>query len=350
MTASPALSVSAEDIARYPFPLPADRYRYSTNVEPGGRPVRTAAGTWGAHRVDVDRHYHRDLDCRARILADDPTRHAVLPHMVPAAWEALLVVLADLAAAHPDRMILDRDGDEYRWRNRELGIDQRFVHGDPASLPTDPLRYLGSQMQEDVVLLDQREGQLWADAGLVTFAADWSFGFDVGMNFLSVHGPVPRIHRERVITRAHDFLLRLEPGASYRRTNWTLTVDGRLDTATETYPDWGRDRRTLAEGPLTEVGDRLFLRTEVQHLVRLPCSAAIMFLIRTYLLPFRAVASVPEWGARLHAVLRELPADMAEYKGLARTREPGVRWLAEHGGIHTNVTRATSPETRPDVY
>ncbi|MBF6371250.1 DUF3445 domain-containing protein, partial [Nocardia puris] len=51
MTASPALSVSAEDIARYPFPLPADRYRYSTNVEPGGTPVRTAAGTWGAHRV-----------------------------------------------------------------------------------------------------------------------------------------------------------------------------------------------------------------------------------------------------------------------------------------------------------
>jgi len=54
------------------------------------------------------------------------------------------------------------------------------------------------------VLLDQREGSLWADAGIVTFAADWSMRFDVGMRFLEVHGPVPRIHEEGIITRARS--------------------------------------------------------------------------------------------------------------------------------------------------
>ncbi|WP_280401503.1 heme-dependent oxidative N-demethylase family protein [Nocardia carnea] len=350
-TTTPAAArFRAEDIARYPFPLPKPQYRYSANIEPARTPVETAAGRWGTRRVDIDRHYRHELALRAGILAADPTRYACLPHMAAAAWDAMLAIMSDLSADYPVRMSLTRDGERYHWRNTELGIDQYFVFGDPATLPADPLSWICAQIQEDVVLLDQREGQLWADAGVVTFAADWSFGFDVGMSFTQLHGPVPRVHRERIITRAQNFLMRLEPGESYRRTNWTLTVDGRLDTSTETYPTWGRDRRTLAEGDPAEVGDRLYLRTEVQHLTRLPVSGAVMFLIRTYLLPFRAVASVPEWAGRLASVLTELPADIAEYKGLARTREPGVRWLAEHAGVNREVTGGPLPATRGGVY
>ncbi len=97
------------------------------------------------------------------------------------------------------------------------------------------------------MLLDQREGQLWADAGLVTFAADWSLRFDVGMTFLQIHGPVPRVHVEGVIPRAHQFLLRLEVARPYRRTNWTMSVDRRLDQSTEAYPEWGPDRVTVLD-------------------------------------------------------------------------------------------------------
>ena len=320
-------------IARFPFPFPRDQYRYSTNVEPAGNTATTVAGRWGTTHLEIDSRYHEELAERERILADDPSRHQVLPHMVPAAWDAMLTLVRTRAAEYPDTMPLGRRGDSWFWRNDLLGIEHTFVFGDLATLPAPPLVYICGQIQEDVVLLDQREGQLWGDAGLVTFAADWSFGFDVGMSFLEIHGPVPRVHSEKIITRAHNFLMRLEPGQSYRRTNWTLTVDGKLDTSTETYPEWGKDRRTLADGPLDEVGDRLFLRTEVQHLIRLAHSGAVMFLIRTYLLPLRDVASVPEWGARLYKVLEDLPVDMAEYKGISRTREPGMRWLAAHGNV-----------------
>ena len=37
--------------------------------------------------------------------------------------------------------------------------------------------------------------------------------------------------------------------------------------------------------------------------------------------------TVPAWGARLAEVLRELPADMVEYKGLSRTGPPAAAWL-----------------------
>lgn len=337
-----ALVERAAPVVGYPFPFPKDSYRYSTNVEPAGTRLQTAAGSWGEHRIAVDGEYRAELAERERILAADPSRLQCLPHMAPAAWDAMVTIMRDLVASDSESMSLERIGNErparYRWRNDLLGIDDTFVYGDAATLPgvpgpESPLRYIGGQIQEDVVLLDQREGQLWGDAGIVTFAADWSLGFDVGMSFLQIHGPVPRVHDEKVITRAHEFLMRLEPGTGYRRTNWSLTVDGKLDTSTETYREWGRDRRTIAAGPLADVGRRLFLRTEVQHLIRLANSDAVMFLIRTYLLSFADVATVPEWANRLYRVLDDLPDDMAEYKGVARTRGPGLAWLAEFGGV-----------------
>jgi hypothetical protein len=324
-------AVHSEAVRRFPFPFSKDHYRYTTNVERAGTVVTTRVGQWGARQVDIDDRYHAELAERTAILAQDPARYQCLPHMQTAAWDAMLTLMRELAAGRPGQMSLERAGERWHWRNALLDIDTTFVLGDETTLTAPPLRFIADQVQEDIVLLDQREGQLWADAGVVTFAADWSMGFDCGMSFLQIHGPVPRVHTERVITRAHDFLLRLQPGCGYRRTNWTLTVDGKLDTSTERYPEWGRDRRTLAEGPLADVGRRLYLRVEVQHLIRLAASGAVMFLIRTYLLPFHEVAAVPEWGRRLYRVLAELPQDMADYKGLTRTREPAVLWLASVG-------------------
>ena len=317
---------TTQRVARFPFPFPADSYRYATNVEPARRPVVTAAGVWGEHVLDVDDEYAAELALRREVLAADPTRCQQLPHMRVAAWDAVTTLLPELAAIRPDVMSLQRRGDRWHWRNDLLGTSSSFVVGDDDSLPGGPLAFLGSQIQEDVVLLDQREGSLWADAGLVTFTADWSLGFDVGMRFLEVHGPVPRVHEAGVVQRAEQFLMRLQPGEEYRRTNWTMTVDRRLDTSTETYPEWGRDRRLVVDDPA--LPDRLHLRVEVQHLLRLGVSDAICFLIRTHLLSLREVAAVPEWRRRSAVVLAELPDDMAEYKGINRYRSAAVAWLA----------------------
>ncbi|NED69732.1 DUF3445 domain-containing protein, partial [Streptomyces sp. SID10244] len=65
-------------VAGFPFPFVEDRYRYSTNVEPAGQVVTTAAGQWGDSVVDIDDEYHRELAERAAVLDADSTRHAVL--------------------------------------------------------------------------------------------------------------------------------------------------------------------------------------------------------------------------------------------------------------------------------
>jgi dimethylamine monooxygenase subunit A len=314
-------------IARFPFPFRSDTYRYRTDVEPAREFVTTAAGGWGDRVLDIDGEYHDELRQRAGILRRDPSRCTVLPHMRVAAWDALLLLLTELAATYPRWMTLTSEGRRYRWHNGLLGRSHDFVLGDGDSLPCHPLRFAGSQVQDDIVLLDQREGALWADAGLVTFAAGWSLGFDVGMRLAEVHGPVPRVHAEGVITRAEQFLLRLQPGQEYRRTNWSMTVGRRLDTSTEAYPEWAGDRHLVAAD--NALPDRLHLRVEVQHLLRLPASGAILFLIRTHLASLREVAEVPGWGSRLASVLAELPPDMVDYKGLAPFRDAAVDWLVD---------------------
>ncbi|SBS79187.1 conserved hypothetical protein [uncultured Mycobacterium sp.] len=320
--------VSAPDlVASFPFPYTGDSYRYSTNIAPAGAVVATATGQWGQRVVDIDSEYGHEIAERRRILADDPSRHAVLPHMRVACWDTMLALMTELATAYPATMSLTREGETWHWCNELLDIEQDFVIGDESSLPCEPLAYIAGQVQEDIVLLDQRDGDLFADAGVVTFAAGWSFGFDVGMTFLEIHGPVPRLRETGVITRAREFLMRLAAGDIYRRTNWSMTVGRRLDVSTEAVPDWLPDRDQLDALDDEAFGRLIHLRVEVQHLIRLPESGAICFLIRSYMLPLADIAAVDEWRARTAAVLAELPDDMAEYKGLSAYRDRAVRWL-----------------------
>lgn len=316
-------------LASFPFPFSADEYRYSTNLAPAGTAVVTATGRWGDRMVDVDAAYEDELAERASILAADPSRHAVLPHMRPACWDAMLTLMREMAATHPDTMSLDGDGDgiTWCWRNNRAGVLQHFVFGDESSLPTEPLAFIAAQLQEDVVLLDQRNGDLFADAGVVTFAAAWSFGFDVGMEFLEIHGPVPRLRDSGVITRARDFILGMQAGAAYRRTNWSVAVGHRLDQSLECYPEWSQDRDLARTADDDAFGRLIHLRVEVQHLIRLPQSGAICFLIRTYLLPLADLVTVEPWRRQTAAVLAELPEDLAEYKGFAPYRGRVVEWL-----------------------
>ncbi|GAB5897375.1 DUF3445 domain-containing protein [Mycolicibacterium mageritense] len=323
---APDITTLPDRIRRFPFPYTGDNYRYSANVEPARKVVETEAGAWGGTVVDVDEFYLAELKLRDDVLKRDPSRINTLPHMRPAVWDAITTLLPGMAEDNPTTMSFQRDGALCRWRNTLQNLDIEFTIGDDDSLPTgDPLRFLGGQIQDDIVFLDQRDKALWLDAGVVTFAADWSIGFDVGMNFTEIHSPVPRVNEEKIVSRAQHFLMSLQPGEAYRRTNWTMTIDRRLDTSTETYPDWASDRGTIALDPA--LPDRVHLRVEVQHLIRLPHSGAVLFLIRTYLLPLSDIAKVPVWRKRMGEVLAELPDDMAEYKGIIRYRKAASDWL-----------------------
>jgi hypothetical protein len=327
---------SPQAIRRFPFPFAEDSFMYSVNIEPHTAGPR---GTCCEFPIDIDEHYI--AECRERaICLKEPGRYLSLPHMMPAQWDVLELIMTSLARDYPEHFRLDREGTRWHWVNRPFGIEAEFTFGDPATLPHEPLEYVTRQAQGDWCVLDQRDGTLWMDAGMVTTQADWSLDFDLGMNFVEWHGPVPLAHETGVFDRALKFLLNLQLGRPVRRLNWTMTIHPRLDTSPEQYPHWGRDRGNVTP---ENAGDLAHLRVELQALWRLPRSYAVVFSIRCYIMSLRELITVPKWARRLHRVLKGLHPALVEYKGLTRYRDTVVGWLAQY-----DDGAPTTPGTLPE--
>ena len=176
-------------------------------------------------------------------------------------------------------------------------------------------------------MLDQRDGDLFMDAGMVTCPADWSIKFDAGMSFKQWHAPVPGVaHQLGVFERALKYLLNIQVDQPVRRLNWTMTINPRMDTSSETFHEWGHERGLVTA---ENVARLVHLRVELQFMPRLPRSNALLFGIRTYLISLEQLASNPAWACRLHRVLRDLPDEIADYKGLTRYRQTVVDWLRQ---------------------
>ena len=313
---------SQHGIRRFPLPFAEDEYMYSVNIEmhtPGPK------GAVTEFAIDVDEHYIAECKDRELVLLEDPLRYQALPHMMSSQWDLLELIMESLARDYPEHFSLKRAGNRWKWHNGPLGIDDEFIFGDVQSLPREPFDYIGRQVQGDWVIMDQREGDLFCEAGMVTTPADWSLDFDIGMTFKEWHGPVPLAHELGVFDRALKFLLNLRLNEPVRRLNWTMTINPRLDTSPEFYYRWGPDRASVNVG---NVADKAHLRVELQALWRLPRSNAIVFSIRCYLISVRELATVPKWARRVHRALKHLHPALVDYKGLTRYRDTIVEWLA----------------------
>ena len=328
---------SPAGIRRFPFPFDRDDYMYAVNLEPH---VAGRKGSVFEHAFDVDEHYVSEMIDRAKVLAEDPLRCQSLPHMTLAGWDLLELIMEAKARDYPQWFALTKAGNDWHWVNRPLGIDHRFTFLDDSTLPYGPMEYILRQTQGDFSLQDERDANLWMDAGMITSQADWSLDFDIGMNFMEWHAPVPLAHEKQVFDRALKFLLKLQHGSPVRRFNWTMTVNPLLDTAPETYPVWGPDRASVT---LDNMGHKMHLRVELQALFRLPRSNAIAFSIRCYLGKFEELVTVPKWARRLHRVVRDVHPDVAAYKGFLRNRDAMAKWLSAH-----DDGAATSPGWWPE--
>ncbi len=324
-------------IKRFPFPFHEDSYMYSVNMEQhqGG-----PEGSIFEKRFDVDEHYVSEMKDRAQVLAEDPLRCQSLPHMTLAGWDLLELIMVSKSEDYPDLFELHRDGNHWHWINRPMGIEQKFVFMDETTLPYGPLEYITRQTQGDFAVLDQRDDNLWMDAGMVTTQADWSLDFDIGMNFFEWHAPVPKAHEMGIFVRALKFLLNIQQGAPARRLNWTMTVNPLLDTSPENYHKWGVQKTSLTPENL---GNKMHLRVELQTFFRLPRSNALVFPIRCYLIKMEELVTVPKWGRRFHRVLRDLPVELATYKGFIGNRPMILEWLSKY-----DDGAETSPGIWPD--
>jgi hypothetical protein len=326
-------------ILRFPFPFNSDRFEMrGVGIEPQDRRGPTAAYR---SLFDIDEHYLDEVAERAFVLDHDLSRYAMLPHMQQAQWEATDYIMRAMAQDFPESFSYRREGSNCRWENRLLEQHQEFVFGRDETLPCAAFEYITRQTQGDFVLMDQRQGTLWVDGGMVTASYGWSFDFILGMNWHDWHGTLIGAAAEsRVIDQALRMTMMLAAETPQRRVTWVHSARPRLDKSLENKIVWQHDIEGITAD---SVPDDIFVRSEFQQLYRLPSSNAIIFGLRNYLLSLRDVSRVPKWAARLHRVLRDLDPGLARFSNI-HFRQECVDWLERF-----DDGRSLSPGAGPDT-
>jgi dimethylamine monooxygenase subunit A len=306
-----------DNLDQFPYPFKGNMYRYSNNSIPLEAPKS----------VEITPNYMEEIKLKRHLLNQHPERcFQSLSFTLKAQWEILELVMDHLVNYYPEKFTLTKKNSSWTFQNKILNEKHQFLFGDDSTLPQEPLNFIGRHVQEDLILMSERDGNLYLDAGQLCFPANWSLAFDLGMSFKEIHQLIPGFKEEKLDDRILNFLLRLEAGNPWGRKNWSLMAGDRLDTSLETFDQWGQLRKQVTK---TNAGEFVHLRVEVQTLFRLPRSNSILFSIHTHLISLERLTGKREWLEQFYEILQELPPHIVDYKGLSLFKNTVLEYLKE---------------------
>ena len=222
----------------------------------------------------------------------------------------------DMLAAHLAR---DHAG-LYRLQDGIFNFAGRSVALAQPGMP--PLRIAGSLVQDDLVILRRRETGWHVVAGYVAFPSAWSLPEKFGLPMEQVHAPVPGFNagtrNAALINRIFDNLQVDQPAM---RFNWSVYPAGDLFWPPEVSSEHGKAPFV----PATNI-----VRVERQTLRRLPKTGDIVFTIRIYIDPIRALLAQPDGKALAIALadrLEDFSPDQLDYKGMTKKKAALVEFL-----------------------
>lgn len=265
--------------------------------------------------VEVDEQYQDQIALKRQLLTELPNYYyQALPGYKIAQWDVVEAVLKNLARFVSDQFTLQIKGTQWYWHNHLLNEETTFTFGDAATLPHNPLDWVGRQVQEDLILLADTDIRLVA--GQLCFPNDWCLDEKIGLPFWQIHAPIVPIV-ESMIGAAQKLMERLPVGRPVYRLNWSVKVSDQLDMTSRHTPGL---KQLLADRlpsltPET-IGQQLYVRIERQTLTRLPRSGAILFGIHTYQNLLAHEATDPERAHRMAQVFSTTPPAMLDYKGM----------------------------------
>ncbi len=239
-------------------------------------------------------------------------------------WETIESLLPIMARRYPEHFTLTIEGRHWHWQNRLLESEHTFVPGDADSLPFAPLHWLGRQVQEDLLLMqDDAANGMPLVAGVLCFPNDWCLEEKLGQSFLVIHQPVP-LFAEQIGRSSLLLLERLKVGRPVWRTNWGFKGSARLNL----MPRFADEQRQSCQQICAEnIGERCFLRMERQTLLRLPRTKAVLFTVHTYQAPIMEEVQNREHTRRMLQILQTTPGKMMEYKNIQAFYEPLIAYL-----------------------
>jgi hypothetical protein len=264
--------------------------------------------------IDVDDKLLAYLDEKDRLAERVPEKIFVAEPGTEAAQTEVLTLLAD--------HLPERFPDIYQRLGPQIDIIPAFRRV-RLDTPYPPLLIAGGLVQEDLVLMRRGEDGWRLAAAHLCFPSSWRLHEKFGKALQDIHAPVPDFGRDTrnatIIERMFDNLRTEQP---VMRWNWSLHADDTLHHP-HSAGQWrfGDDKI-----------DSLYFRLERQTLRRLPESGDILFTIRIYLDPLKAMEAQPnaaELAQALISQLRAYSAAQLDYKGLTSERDRLIARLEE---------------------
>jgi dimethylamine monooxygenase subunit A len=227
---------------------------------PGLNPV--APGDW----LRVDEVFAEQMALRDALIANRPGAVLALAEAArPAAEELLDAVLAEVSAK-PGYVV----GPEAV--RRPDGVDVPLDRG-------DPLATAGRLVQEDLVILEQPEGEAehLLTGAVLCFPASWTLEQKFRRPLTTIHTPVPE-YDDNIARRVQRLFDGLQPDRPVWRANYLVYGDPAL-----------HQPRREGEGRALAPGGARWLRMERQVLKRLERTRAVVFTIHTFVLAMDAL-------------------------------------------------------------
>ena len=307
-----------DDLRSFPFPFGDSQvYKYSNNATPLSP----------QNAIELTDKYVDEIRLKRELLTNHPERcYQSSSQTIDAQWEIVDLILHNLVGFYPEQFKLEKRDEQWIFTNVQTKEIIAFTFGDRTTLEVEPLDFIGRHVQEDLLLMMQRDGDLFLDAGQLCFPANWSLYFNVGMTFKEIHSPIPGFQSDSLDDRILQFLMRIEAGTPWGRKNWSLMAGNKLDTSLETFAEWGQARKQVTK---ENVGKLVHLRVEVQKLFRLPKSNGILFTIHSHMLPLERFIQHTPWLEQFYAILHELPGFISDYKGISLYRHQVLEYLVE---------------------
>ena len=284
----------------------------------------------GEALIDVELpHYAPEVALKRALLHDYPDEYfSGGPETLAAQWAVVALLLTDLARHYPEKFALEQRGHTWHWHNLLLDERQTFCWGDAASLPLEPLDWVGRQVQEDLVLVAaDTEGTFVA--GQLCFPNGWDIAGRLGQQFMAVHARTPGTTMPSVSAGAR-LLSTMKPGKTIWRLSWNFKLTDQLDLSTKHKQHYKADFALRAPELTPEAAGReVFIRIERQTFTRLRGVPYVLFGIHTYNSRLADEAADPTRARRLLQVIRGAPDDVKDYKAITPIEAAMTAFLEE---------------------
>jgi dimethylamine monooxygenase subunit A len=281
-------------------PYEAGPFRWRLGLRPLDLEDWLEAGTDADHQMATKR----------RVLADHhDTAFAVLDGVEAEGTEVLDEVVSHLRA---------RAATGTTEGAPDVAVPDRSLH---------PLDAAGRLVQEDLLIMVKRHGQLVFGGGSVCFPNRWDLASKLGLTMAQVHAPVAGLN-EQLADPIDRFFDRLVPDRSFWRLGWGLLDTDELYQAMDGTARLGPGAESVDHLHLSQV----YLRVERETLRRLPVTGAVLFTIRTHVAPLDSITDEISELLRLADAVEAMPPEVLEYKQLSRLGAHVVARIRELSG------------------